>query len=206
MLTPSIIRLDLKCGKGAISKGEKCTKGATTEAVSNRPSIRSGARTGFKWGAGVGAVTGIASGALAARSLGMSAPAAIGLTTMAGMEGALKGGLLGAGVGAGVNAVRKMNYKEPDTVSIHSSKLPKISRVHTVTSTRFLKTGTKEQLLTHRELLIGDMLTRYGKPINSPEDERKFKAWAKGRSELKEIRSINKILNSRTDSMWAEGF
>lgn len=29
-LTPSTIRLDLKCGKGAISKGEKCNKGPTT--------------------------------------------------------------------------------------------------------------------------------------------------------------------------------
>lgn len=31
MLTPSTIRLDLKCGKGAISKGEKCTKGPATQ-------------------------------------------------------------------------------------------------------------------------------------------------------------------------------
>lgn len=27
-LTPSTVRLDLKCGKGSISPGEKCTKGA----------------------------------------------------------------------------------------------------------------------------------------------------------------------------------
>lgn len=31
-LTPSTIRSDLKCGKGAISQGEKCTKGPTTQA------------------------------------------------------------------------------------------------------------------------------------------------------------------------------
>lgn len=31
-LSPSTLRLDLKCGKGAISKGEKCTKGASTQA------------------------------------------------------------------------------------------------------------------------------------------------------------------------------
>ena len=40
-LTPSSIRLDLKCGKGAISEGEKCTKGpsskvASTRSISNR--------------------------------------------------------------------------------------------------------------------------------------------------------------------------
>lgn len=31
-LTPSTVRQDLKCGKGAISKGEKCTKGPATKA------------------------------------------------------------------------------------------------------------------------------------------------------------------------------
>ena len=32
-LTPSSIRLDLKCGKGAISEGEKCTKGPATKVA-----------------------------------------------------------------------------------------------------------------------------------------------------------------------------
>lgn len=32
-LSPSTIRLDLKCGKGAISKGEKCYKGISREAI-----------------------------------------------------------------------------------------------------------------------------------------------------------------------------
>jgi hypothetical protein len=30
-LSPATLRLDLKCGKGAISEGEKCTKGAATK-------------------------------------------------------------------------------------------------------------------------------------------------------------------------------
>ncbi len=34
-LTPSTVRNDLKCGKGAISKGEKCTKGTATPAKTN---------------------------------------------------------------------------------------------------------------------------------------------------------------------------
>lgn len=38
-LTPQTIRLDLKCGKGSISKGEKCTKGPATAAT------RSGKKT-----------------------------------------------------------------------------------------------------------------------------------------------------------------
>jgi len=36
-LTPSTVRNDLKCGKGSISEGEKCTKGAATKA---EPSLR----------------------------------------------------------------------------------------------------------------------------------------------------------------------
>lgn len=32
MLTPVTVRLDLKCGKGSISAGEKCTKGPATRA------------------------------------------------------------------------------------------------------------------------------------------------------------------------------
>jgi hypothetical protein len=32
-LTPASLRFDLKCGKGAISPGEKCTKGAATQVT-----------------------------------------------------------------------------------------------------------------------------------------------------------------------------
>lgn len=39
MLTPSTLRLDLKCGKGAISKGEKCHKGAATVAANEKPAL-----------------------------------------------------------------------------------------------------------------------------------------------------------------------
>lgn len=35
-LTPNSLRLDLKCGKGAISEGEKCTKGPSSKAASTR--------------------------------------------------------------------------------------------------------------------------------------------------------------------------
>jgi predicted Ser/Thr protein kinase len=38
-LTPSSLRLDLKCGKGAISEGEKCTKGAATRVQEARPTL-----------------------------------------------------------------------------------------------------------------------------------------------------------------------
>jgi hypothetical protein len=34
-LTPATIRMDLKCGRGAISEGEKCTKGPATRVASN---------------------------------------------------------------------------------------------------------------------------------------------------------------------------
>jgi hypothetical protein len=34
-LTPATLRLDLKCGRGSISEGEKCTKGPATRVASN---------------------------------------------------------------------------------------------------------------------------------------------------------------------------
>lgn len=34
-LTPATIRLDLKCGRGSISEGEKCTKGPATRVLPN---------------------------------------------------------------------------------------------------------------------------------------------------------------------------
>ena len=41
-LTPSTVRCDLKCGKGAISKGEKCTKGAAQEVIEKAAPIALG--------------------------------------------------------------------------------------------------------------------------------------------------------------------
>ena len=38
-LTPSSLRLDLKCGKGAISEGEKCTKGPATRVQEAKPTL-----------------------------------------------------------------------------------------------------------------------------------------------------------------------
>jgi hypothetical protein len=35
-LTPSTVRSDLKCGRGAISEGEKCTKGAAQRVQHKR--------------------------------------------------------------------------------------------------------------------------------------------------------------------------
>ena len=36
-LTPTTVRSDLKCGKGAISEGEKCTKGPATKVKPKKP-------------------------------------------------------------------------------------------------------------------------------------------------------------------------
>lgn len=35
-LTPASLRLDLKCGKGAISEGEKCNKGLSTRSITSK--------------------------------------------------------------------------------------------------------------------------------------------------------------------------
>lgn len=93
-------RLDLKCGKGSISKGEKCTKGAAT-AVEKQPiSIRKGMKLGAKIGGGLGAAQGaMLGGAMMGGPGGALAGAAIG---------AASGALQGAVIGGGVQAVRKV--------------------------------------------------------------------------------------------------
>lgn len=44
-LTPAVLRLDLKCGRGAISEGEKCTKGPATK-VEPKPTAAGSAAKG----------------------------------------------------------------------------------------------------------------------------------------------------------------
>jgi uncharacterized protein YcfJ len=91
-------RLDLKCGKGAISKGEKCSKGAAT-AVEKQPiSIRKGVKAGAQIGGGLGAAQGAIGGAMLGGPKGALAGAAIG---------ALGGALKGAVIGGGVQVARK---------------------------------------------------------------------------------------------------
>jgi hypothetical protein len=56
-------RLDLKCGKGAISKGEKCTKGAATTVDPKAPGKGKGMGTALKVAAGIALVGAAAYGA-----------------------------------------------------------------------------------------------------------------------------------------------
>jgi hypothetical protein len=91
-------RLDLKCGKGSISKGEKCSKGAATAVESAPISIRKGMKLGAKIGGGLGVAQGALGGALLGGPAGALAGAAVG---------ALGGALEGAVIGGGVQVARK---------------------------------------------------------------------------------------------------
>ena len=55
-LTPAILRLDLKCGKGAISEGEKCTKGAAqrVQPKKGNKARSSGVKKALMAGAAIG--------------------------------------------------------------------------------------------------------------------------------------------------------
>ena len=73
-LTPTTLRLDLKCGKGSISKGEKCSKGAATAVNPNAQG--KGSNTALKMAAAGGLVIGASY--LAGRSgLGLKAGSAL---------------------------------------------------------------------------------------------------------------------------------
>jgi hypothetical protein len=93
-------RLDLKCGAGSISEGEKCTKGAAQKASNNKPSFGQRAKAAgslLALGAGVtgqAAFTGAAIGA----GLAGNTQAAGRFTQAAAGFGAIKGlGLAGLG-------------------------------------------------------------------------------------------------------------
>jgi hypothetical protein len=99
-LTPSTVRNDLKCGKGSISAGEKCTKGAAQKASNSKPSFGQRAKAAgslLALGAGTAgqaAFTGAAIGA----GLAGNAQAAGRFTQAAAGFGAVKGlGLAGLG-------------------------------------------------------------------------------------------------------------
>jgi hypothetical protein len=95
-LTPASIRADLKCGNGSISKGEKCTKGAATEAqnkVVNQAGVKAKDKYSFKkqqqaWGSRGAAVGGAIGGILGALQPGGG-----------GVAGSLGRGVIGAAAG-----------------------------------------------------------------------------------------------------------
>ena len=62
-LTPSTLRTDLKCGNGAISEGEKCTKGQATKVDPKAPGKGKAISTALKVAAGVALVGAAAYGA-----------------------------------------------------------------------------------------------------------------------------------------------
>lgn len=96
-------RLDLKCGNGAISEGEKCTKGQAQKAKAPKPEeqirtqVAKEAKAGLMSGAAGGALSGLVSGYFAGKS-----PTQLALVTaQRAASGALVGGAFGAAGGVG---------------------------------------------------------------------------------------------------------
>lgn len=100
-LTPSTVRADLKCGKGAISPGEKCTKGAAQKvdpkaaAKKEFRTIMNDPRAANKFNKAKGTTQGVgnkikAVGELAAR---LGGGAAIGYGLMQTFEGGMSGNI-----------------------------------------------------------------------------------------------------------------
>ena len=113
-------RLDLKCGKGAISKGEKCTKGAATTVDPKAPQgvsriTLTGKETGIfsrerikregYYGSQLGGDP-FSRKSQAKRAVGINAAAgAVAGALLGGRKGALIGAALGGAVGAGSGAL-----------------------------------------------------------------------------------------------------
>jgi hypothetical protein len=105
-------RLDLKCGKGAISEGEKCHVGTAQKAqsASKRPSVRRGIATGAKYGALINGISGAAMGATLGSMSGQGLKGVVQGAAIGGLGNAASGAVLGGAIGGGVNAVRKHSY------------------------------------------------------------------------------------------------
>lgn len=54
-LTPALLRLDLKCGNGSISPGEKCTKGTGQGAAKKSTKVKTAAKVALIAGSVIGA-------------------------------------------------------------------------------------------------------------------------------------------------------
>lgn len=87
-LTPTTIRLDLKCGNGAISEGEKCHVGQATRAKKYEPTLAD------RLNAGITGAASLYTGGVGLVNLGIAAKSQSAGHAIAGI-----GQLLGAGVG-----------------------------------------------------------------------------------------------------------
>lgn len=87
-LTPATVRLDLKCGNGAISEGEKCHVGTASKAKKNEPTFSN------RLSAGIMGAASLYTGGVGLVNLGAAVQNKSGGNAIAGV-----GQLLGAGLG-----------------------------------------------------------------------------------------------------------
>lgn len=110
----SAARVDLKCGAGSISEGEKCTKGAGKAPANKESSVKHQLTNGFVSGAVKGAAAGPIAGFLAGKKT------TLGEMGRASLSGAAIGGLMGAAQGLGTalgnrasNAISRKAARKP---------------------------------------------------------------------------------------------
>ena len=113
----SAARLDLKCGAGSISEGEKCSKGSA-QKVKDPLSVRKGIKTGAKWGSRINGGLGVLQGAAVGGAAGGPGGAVLGaLVGGAGgyIGGAVQGGVIGGAINAGRKTARAYNRGRENT-------------------------------------------------------------------------------------------
>lgn len=103
-------RLDLKCGRGAIRQGQKCSKGTASAAQGNPHSILRSAGQGAKIGGGILGGIGALQGAAIGAALG-GPGGAIGGALGGAASGFIQGAVLGGAAGAGVGAIQKATWR-----------------------------------------------------------------------------------------------
>lgn len=169
-------RLDLKCGNGAISPGEKCHKGNTSRA-------RTAAKVAL--GAGIGAA------ALATPSF-MSGQRTGHLTHGHKANPGMAGGLANAAVPAVVGALAGGALTAGAVALRGRSAKSSVSQG--------LEKGTTKQLNQHRQALLDELVKKYDKPITNQRELDAFDKWASRQALFKEVEAVNKILKQRRSS------
>lgn len=169
-------RLDLKCGRGAISPGEKCTKGTGSR-------VRTAAKIAL--GAGIGAAALATPSFMSGKRTGhlthghQANPGMAGGLANAAVP-AVAGAVAGGALTAGAMALRGKNAKS--NVS------------------RGLEKGTTKQLVRHRQALLDELVKKYDRPITNQRDLDAFDKWAAKQPLYKEVETVNKILKQRRSS------
>jgi hypothetical protein len=197
-------RLDLKCGKGSISEGEKCTKGPATRSEKKRGGTARTVGHALAVGGGVGAVAGLAA---AARGRGIktalfnrakagilnTASSAAGRGAAANIVGKAafsRGKRMGRVVARKAQRLKRKGVNKATSAYLNSPVIPSIAEGSRVLNNTASRVGRGIQGAAR----TGDNTMRIYKQMGKRSKQRSMGMQYSGRTRM------------NSDSVWADGF